>query len=369
LRAAVNKRLPQPRENDLYRSGQARLLAAALVWLLPLAALAQSLAPLPALNVDVRQTSVSGLSSGGFMAVQFAVAHSSIVKGVGAIAGGPYDCAQGDVLTATTRCSCTLDPAHAVCSVSATSTDVDALVRATHSLFSHHLIDDPANLAHQRVYVLAGDADPIVPKVVGAQLAEFYARFGASDMKSVVKPGLAHTMPTVAYGKSCDASATPYLGRCGFDGAGELLTWIYGPITKTPSAALHGRFRRFDQTRYVPTERLSWPGMDTVGWLYVPRECAAGERCALHVAFHGCEQGQSYIGYGTRFVRHAAYPEWADANHIVVLFPQAVLNPYVNPDGCWDWWGYTDENYATKRGVQIAAVRAMVDALAAGAAP
>jgi poly(3-hydroxybutyrate) depolymerase len=49
---------------------------------------------LPAFNVDVAETSVSGVSSGAYMAVQFAVAHSRIVKGVGSVAGGPYGCAQ-----------------------------------------------------------------------------------------------------------------------------------------------------------------------------------------------------------------------------------------------------------------------------------
>jgi poly(3-hydroxybutyrate) depolymerase len=49
---------------------------------------------LPALNVDIAETSISGISSGGFMAVQFQVAHSSIVKGVGVIAAGPYFCSQ-----------------------------------------------------------------------------------------------------------------------------------------------------------------------------------------------------------------------------------------------------------------------------------
>ncbi len=33
---------------------------------------------------------VSGISSGGFMAVQFHVAHSSTVGGAGVVAGGPY---------------------------------------------------------------------------------------------------------------------------------------------------------------------------------------------------------------------------------------------------------------------------------------
>lgn len=217
------------------------------------------------------------------------------------------------------------------------------------------MIDDPSNLANERVYILAGDADTIVPKVVGAQLAEFCSRFGATNLKSVVNAGLAHTMPTVAFDKACDVSTAPYLAHCGFDAAGELLTWIYGPITRTPTDALRGRFGRFDQTRYVAADRFWWSGMDTVGWLYVPRDCAAGGRCALHIVFHGCKQGQGYVGYGTTFVRHAAYAEWADANRLVVLFPQAVSIPYLNAEGCWDWWGYTtrttprNEGYRSRR--------------------
>src|SRR4051794_11105406 len=56
---------------------------------------------LPALKVDTTQISVSGLSSGGFMAVQFEVAYSASLKGAGAIAAGPYDCAQDNSTTAT----------------------------------------------------------------------------------------------------------------------------------------------------------------------------------------------------------------------------------------------------------------------------
>ena len=62
---------------------------------------------LPAFNVDIKETSVSGVSSGGFMAVQFDVAYSSILRGAGIIAGGPYFCPHGNVNTATTICSCT----------------------------------------------------------------------------------------------------------------------------------------------------------------------------------------------------------------------------------------------------------------------
>src|SRR5882757_10415121 len=54
---------------------------------------AQSAAPLASYNVDRTQVSVSGLSSGGFFAVQLGVSYSSVFKGVGIFAGGTYDCA------------------------------------------------------------------------------------------------------------------------------------------------------------------------------------------------------------------------------------------------------------------------------------
>ena len=53
---------------------------------------AAQIVSLPSYNVDINQTSVSGLSAGGYMAVQFDVAFSSTLRGAGIIAGGhPYD--------------------------------------------------------------------------------------------------------------------------------------------------------------------------------------------------------------------------------------------------------------------------------------
>lgn len=46
-------------------------------------------------NVDPASVSVSGLSSGGFMAGQLGVAYSSLFQtGFGVFAAGPYDCAR-----------------------------------------------------------------------------------------------------------------------------------------------------------------------------------------------------------------------------------------------------------------------------------
>ena len=51
---------------------------------------------------------------------------------------------------------------------------------------------------------------------------------------------------------------------------------------------------------------------------------------------------QSYRNIGSDFVRHAGYNEWADTNHIIVLYPQTRDLDVINPQACWDWWGYLD---------------------------
>ena len=35
----------------------------------------------------------------------------------------------------------------------------------------------------------------------------------------------------------------------------------------------------------------------------------------------------------------------------------------LNPQGCWDWWGYTGPDYATRKGPQVLTVARMLAAL------
>ena len=62
-----------------------------------------------------------------------------------------------------------------------------------------------------------------------------------------------------------------------------------------------------------------------------------------------------------QFVQRAGYLEVAATNRVVLLFPQ--IEPSfqpLNPNGCWDWWGYEGEAYATQAGPQVRAVRGMI---------
>jgi hypothetical protein len=54
--------------------------------------------------VDSGSATVSGLSSGAYQAVQLHVSWSETFHGMGALAGGPYWCAQDDVLLALGEC-------------------------------------------------------------------------------------------------------------------------------------------------------------------------------------------------------------------------------------------------------------------------
>lgn len=362
---------------------RAPLLVTVLGILSAVSYLAAAAPPLPALNLDIKETSISGISSGGFMTTQFLVAHSSIVKGAGVVAAGPFNCAQGNVLKATTKCSCTLDPQNKVCNVAPSDTDLPNLVAETQQMAQAGIIDPPANIARQRVATFAGGQDPIVPPPVVKQLGDYLKAMGVApdNLSASVNPGAGHTMPTMSYGNPCAKTDEPYIGRCGVDAAGNILKWIYGNLNPPARGALTGKYIEFDQKAYVPASASAgyvWgTGLDNTGWLYVPKACAAGDKCRLHIALHGCKQGQSFLPlhalpggglyYGTRFVKNAGYARWADRNNIVVLYPQAVSIPFKNPFGCWDWWGYTDAHYAGKQGVQIATLRAMVDWLASGA--
>ncbi len=304
-------------------------------------------AALPHLSLDLASTSVSGISSGGFMAVQFHVAFSSTMKGAAIFAAGPYMCSKGSVSTALTTCA-------------TGSPDAAALATITTQSAQAGKIDDPAALASQRVFLFGGADDPIVKPTVVDSLDAYYASFIASAQIQYVnrRAGTSHTWPTLTYGNSCDVVASPYLGACNYDGAGQALAQIYG--TLSPAATtLTGSIVTIPQAAFIadpPSHSL-----DDNAYAYIPASCASGDTCKVHVAFHGCLQGASLVG--DAFYAHAGLNEWADTNHIVVLYPQ-VQKSGSNPEGCWDWWGYDSPDFATKTGPQMAMVHAMIAGLA-----
>ena len=315
---------------------------------------------LAALPIAAGSVTTSGISAGGYMAVQLHVAHSALVNGVGVVAAGPYYCAENSLRYALGRCMKGDDPIA-----------VDELVSLTSELALAGRIDPIANLADDRVWIFHGGADPVVAKPVVDALQAYYELL--VDPRSVERTDLAaagHTFPAAAKNlQDCGKTETPFVGSCGIDGARQMLEHLYGPFGAQAAGMKPGTLVHFSQSSYATAADAD--GLAARGWLYVPAACSgngAAGRCRLHVAFHGCKQGASYVK--DAFVQQAGYLAAADAGRIVVLFPQVEpsFQP-LNPNGCWDWWGYGSEEYATQAGPQIAAVKAMVDDLMGSGAP
>ena len=92
--------------------------------------------------------------------------------------------------------------------------------------------------------------------------------------------------------------------------------------------------------------------MELKGYAYVPIACEK-KKCDLHVAFHGCGQDTTSIGF--KFIEFTGYNQYAEANDVVILYPQIKPNKEENTNGCWDFYGYSDRShskgyYATKLG-------------------
>lgn len=337
-------------------------------------------AALPAFEIDSTQTSVSGLSSGGFMAVQFAVAHSAIVKGAGVIAGGPYYCARGNVSTATTVCSCTTVPVFFMCRVAPGATKVDELIDVTERHAGQGAIDPTAGLARQRYWLFSGTLDSVVPPAVMTDLQAYLRHYGdPRRIRYENRLRAEHAMPTDGYGNDCGKLGEPYISNCRFDAAGELLQWIYeGSLRPAATGAAAGRMLEFDQRPFVSPGDAAGAGLADSGFVYIPSACEhggqrggarrGGQRCRLHIVFHGCRQNVASVG--DRFIRHAGYNRWADANQLIVLYPQTTATRN-NPKACWNWFDAErdDAAYATRNGRQIRAVKGMVDRIAGLTAP
>jgi poly(3-hydroxybutyrate) depolymerase len=307
---------------------------------------------LPRLHALTDEWTVSGLSSGAYMASQVAVARSGAVRGVGVFAGGPFYCVGIDVRRAEGECmKGEPDPA--------------ASRREAGRLAALGLVEPVDNLKRTRAWVMAGAVDEVVAEPAVRATARFFESFNAAGTVYVLQPGLGHGLPTRDFGVECGATASPFLNRCGTPAVARMLAHL-APGSAAVNEAT-GQLLRFDQDEFAPVLKRFWKttSLDAAGYVFVPDGCKRS-RCRVHVALHGCRQGVAFVG--DEFARHAGYNEWAAQHGFIVLYPQvrpseptlaAWWLPF-NPRGCWDWWGYTGTDFATRNAVQIATIVAMV---------
>jgi poly(3-hydroxybutyrate) depolymerase len=303
-------------------------------------------------KLDPKGTSVSGISSGGYMAVQLHVAFSTrFPAGAAIIAGGPYECAEGNVLNAIGRC------------LGNGEVPVDKLVALTREREAKGLVDPVSNLAGAKIFIFNGAKDSVVKPVMAEALAKYY-RALAPDAKILVKTDIPadHGFVTDSAGAECTAKATPWLNNCGYDLAGAILAHLYGPL-KPKSDKATGQLIKIPTARVAKQFKLAHLEEDSM--MYLPKECEGGANvCRLHVALHGCRQNLATVGES--FVRDAGFNRWADTNRIVVLYPQTGASAV---NGCWDWWGYSGADYSTKESPQMRYMMMHVSGLRATETP
>ncbi len=347
---------------------------------------------------------VSGISSGAFMAAQLGVIYSEKISGVGMIAGGFFGCAEnhfqemhklslnngtGDLALFQPG---TFNPFYkSVNGCMKNPSSVTPDINLIKKLSKQRLIDDPTYMRDQKIYIYHGIKDTIVGPEMKKKVKEFYLQMDVPEASLQISTGAgAHNFPTDRENlNTCNEQKVPFISSCGKNVAGEILNFLVQPGL-IRSASKNENIYKIRQPDN-PTSIASY------GYLVSNQKCLKNpDKCKLHVALHGCEMSdfydadfdatyRQYIAFGylkmrtkaeslphgplpyieqkqnnmglLKFVETSGYADYVEKNNLMVLFPQTQITeknyPY-NPKGCWDWVGTTGSDYLTHRGVEPA---------------
>ena len=307
--------------------------------------------PAPRVDVDPglkSRVSVSGVSAGGYLAHQLHIAYADKVGSAAVVAAGPWHCAEGSVQTALSRC------------MTGEGLDIAPLAAALRDAAATGTVAPLEALAVSRVWIFHSPADGVVSPTVGEALRKFYSLFvSESDIAYVDSVAAAHGWVTEDTGAPCDEAGGDYINACGYDAAGELLAHSYGAL-QARGAAAAGSLVSLDVSPYFDGDA----DVAESAYTFIPETCATDTvDCRLHISLHGCTQGAEFVD--DRLVTQVGLNEWAATNSIVVVYPQLEKSMF-NPNGCWDWWGYTGDDYDRRSAPQLAGLSAIIDAFAAG---
>jgi len=272
---------------------------------------------------DPHQVSISGLSSGGAMALQYAVAHSGSIIGVGSVAGPAWYCAEGDLAHAMQVCmkgQGTVQPKTDLARQFAAAGKIDSLCGNTTSALKHS-------------FVFQSKDDEVLSTMYGEEMPD------PSTRKEVADADVWEfdQQPMIDAVKNEGVSAS-----------GDYVFWYQSSQS---------------------TQRQNFD-LAPKGYIYVPTVCEQGRPpCRVHVALHGCAQDPKL------FAQKSGYNDWAEHYRAIIVYPAIkAREPWPwdylsgaepNPLGCWDWWGYLDpgtggDRYLTKDGPQIRVIERII---------
>merc|ERR1712215_486750 len=297
--------------------------------------------PLDNLNVNPATLGVSGFSSGGCFATQFHTAFSQSISGVGSFSGCPY--------------------------ISAYLDNDEDIITETLILAEQGLIDSIENLVNDKIFIFQGLLDTIVPWPQAGRIHHFYSQF-TKEENIVEKSDLdsEHGFPSDSYGGECNKLNGPfYINNCHYNGAANVIKHEIGSINVEDGDDLD-ELTTFDQNEFYDNAAQD-KGMANKGYVFIPSKCVNGSNeCHLHVHFHGCAMQSGWIG--DNYIQHNGFLSVAEANDVIMIFPQISEYHWSNPNGCWDWWGYLMDadndipfQYATKMGRQMRGIALMIE--------
>ena len=191
-------------------------------------------------GINSLQFTVSGFSSGGFMAHQLHVAYSSSITAAGIIAGGPYYCSLGTSVRAAT--ACTLNPF---------LLNLNQQVAYALAAAANNTIDNPKNLSNDKVFIFSGTKDQIVIPSVVNLTEQFYRNFIKNDYQyfTVYNISAVHSWVTNMYGNPCWAYAFPGIVNCDYDMAEAMFRFFYNP-SNFKGNQIGSNLLTFDQAKY-----------------------------------------------------------------------------------------------------------------------
>lgn len=289
-----------------------------------------------ALGIDF---SISGFSSGGCMAMQMHIAHSSQVSGVGILGGVPYHCAQSL-------------PDPSVCLLDPKNINITKLISYARKQESIGTIDSLLNLPRAALWVQGGTRDTMVPQDAVRKIQEFYEELQA-QVTGVYNINSIHAFITDNFGNPCWYYAKPYISNCKLDAAGEILKLTYKNLNNK------GKFNKYHLYEFSQKEFINDDtGMDDFGYIYAPDRCKGQVKCEVHMFLHGCGMNTEYIGES--LIYYSGFNEWAETNDLIIIYPQAARHHPFNHGACWDATGSNDINYATKQGKQLSALYSII---------
>jgi hypothetical protein len=364
---------------------------------------------------------VSGISSGGFMAAQLGVIYSDEISGVGTVAGGFYGCAsdhfeQMHQLAESNFMNDkalfllnTFNPIHRAVNICMKAPTL-AIVNSdrAEAFADQKLIADTKNIKNQKVYIYQGQGDKVVSPKMQKQLKDFYLKMSVPEKNiqlSTSKGG--HNFPTDQKNlNACSEQGVPYISSCNKNVAGEILNFLVSPKLVRTKADIRNM-------HVISQKQDSRPdSISEYGYLVSSQKCLDNPaKCNLHVALHGCEMNDSFSSafdkkfqqtmlldagfmmtgiYKMRssldlfspfsphigqkkddmglmtFVKSSGYADYVEKNNLMVLFPQTQISeksyPY-NPKGCWDWIGTSGSNHLTNKGVETAWLMDLIHAV------